>query len=272
MGGAAPVRASFPCRLCGGEDLVLYYTLGNSGQCRYYRCRGCGLVNYDLSGGLDQTQYATERVDPTDDGNRRNRDNDQAFRFLSRLVPPGRILDIGCGNGRLLWAARRAGWQAKGLELSPELARYAAERTGVEVMTGDFLSTDPAPEDRGAYDVVSLRHVLEHLPYPLEAMKRIRSLLKPGGYLLVEMPNIEGWSKRWVRFIVNTGVHRRQFPADFAAGHCCEYSRRSFGELLRRCDFELVRWETYTKKPWANWFLNHVPIGTKARALARRRG
>ena len=77
-------------------------------------------------------------------------------------------------------------------------------------------------------------------------MERIRALLKPRGYLLVEMPNIEGWSKRWVRFSVNTGLHRRRFPPDFAAGHCCEYSRAAFEALLARSGFELVRWETYT--------------------------
>jgi hypothetical protein len=95
-------RANFTCRLCDCPDLRLYYTLGNDHQFRYYRCTSCGLVNYDLSGGTEQGQYTTIVVDPRDDTNSRNHDNDQAFLFLQKHVKtPGRLIDIGCGNGRL---------------------------------------------------------------------------------------------------------------------------------------------------------------------------
>jgi SAM-dependent methyltransferase len=267
-----PARAAFPCRLCGGSDLRLYYTLGNDAQFRYYRCAGCGLVNYDLDGGIDQGQYTKTFVDPRDDASPRNRDNDAAFRFLQQqgIRPPGRLIDIGCGNGRLLWVAKQAGWDVKGLELSAEMARYAAGIVGCEVVANDFLAEEPPPGDRQAFDVVSLRHVLEHLPWPLLAMEKISGLLKPGGYLLVEIPNVEGWGKRWVRFSARTGLHRRRFPADMLPGHLCEYSKLSFGNLLERSGFRLLHWGTYTKKPLGNWLLDRFPVGTKARALAQK--
>lgn len=276
--GAAPPapvdwasRADFACRLCDGTDLTLYYTLGNQHQFRYYRCSGCGLVNYDLRGGTEQGQYTLIMVDPRDDTNSRNHDNDQAFHFLRKHVPtPGRFMDIGCGNGRLLWVAKQAGWQVKGLELGEEMARYAASVVGCEVVANDFLADDPPPEDRHAYDVVSLRHVLEHLPYPRLAMEKISGLLRPGGWLLIEIPNIEGWSKRWVRFITRTGLHKRRFPPDLMPGHCCEYSRQSFTALMERSGYRVLRWETYSKKRATNGFLARFPIGTKARALVQR--
>ena len=112
--------------------------------------------------------------------------------------------------------------------------------------------------------------MLEHLPQPRLAMERISALLRPGGWLLVEIPNIQGWSKRWVRFITRSGLHKRRFPPDMMPGHCCEYSRESFAALMERTGYRLVRWETYTKKPLGNWILSRLPVGTKARALAQR--
>jgi len=269
--GPVPEYAAFPCRLCGSDGLALYYTLGSDRQFRYYKCPTCALVNYDLAGGLEQGQYTKKFVDPADDRQPRNHDNDQAFYFLARHVPvPGRLLDIGCGNGRLLLMAKRRGWRVKGLELSADMAAWAAERVGCEVLTDDFLKLEPVPEDREAFDVISLRHVLEHLPEPLLAMQKIGALLRPGGLLLVEMPNIEGWSKRWVRFSARHGLHQRRFPPGYAAGHACEYSRQSYAALLARSGFKLMRWETYSKKPLANWLLSRVPVGTKARALASK--
>jgi SAM-dependent methyltransferase len=264
-------QASFACRLCGGKDLRLFYTLGNDHRFRYYRCAACGLANYDLSGGIDQTQYTSVIIDPRDDASPGNRDNDASFRFLQKHVPvPGRLIDIGCGNGRLLWRAKQAGWEVKGLELDPATAEHAARVVGCEVVARDFLAADPPPADREAFDVVSLRHVLEHLPYPQVAMEKISGLLRPGGWLLVEIPNIDGWSKRWVRFITRTGLHRRRFPPDMMPGHCCEYSRRAFTALMERSGYRVVRWETYSKKPLANAILARFPVGTKARALVQR--
>ncbi len=263
--------ADFPCRVCGETGLRLYYTLGSDGRFKYYRCPNCALVNYDLSTGLDQAQYEVTCVDPTEDTLKFNRDKDQSFRALSRFVsPPGRLLDIGCGNGRLLCMAQRAGWDVKGLELSANMAEYVREKLGVEVIVGNFLEVVPEAGDAGAFDVVILRHVIEHLPDSLDAMARIRAYLRSGGHLMLEMPNIESMTKKWSRFVVGAGLYRRRFAEDFMAGHCNEFCKKSMRFLAEKTGYELVLWESYSSKPLTNWFYNRIPVGSKARALLRR--
>lgn len=263
--------AAFECRLCFGGRLALYYRQGREGQYRYFKCGDCGLVNLDLSTGLDQEQYTREWVDPTDEGDRRNHDKDMTFDFIRRHVPaPGRLLDIGCGNGRLLYVAKRAGWDVKGVELSAEAAERVSRTIDVPVVAADFLTMTPAPEDLERYDVICLRHVLEHLPDSRLAIRQIRAMLAPGGRALLEMPNIEGWDKLLKRWLVKRGLHQRRYPENFVPGHCNEFSRRSFEFLARETGFRLLRWETYSKKKLANLFYNRVPIGNKARALIQR--
>lgn len=264
-------RADFACRLCAGNDLELYYRQGAEGQFRYYRCTNCHLVNLDLKAGLDQTQYTDQWVDPTDDRASRNRDNDATYEFIRREIStPGRLLDLGCGHGRLLYRARQDGWEVKGVELSPETAARVEAELRVPVAAGNFLEMQPSEEDLSSFDLVCLRHVLEHLPDSLLAMNKIRALLAPGGMVLLEMPNIEGIDTRLKRWMAGRGLHRKRYASDFVAGHCNEFCRESFEYLAAQTGFRLLRWETYSKKRLTNFLYNRVPIGNKARVLVQR--
>ncbi len=263
--------ADFPCRLCSGEELKLYYCQGRDDRFRYYRCDGCGLVNLDLGEGLDQTQYTNEWVDPTNDSARRNLHNDATFDFIRRnAAAPGRLLDLGCGNGRLLYRAGQAGWDVRGLELCAKTAARVQQTLAVPVIAADFLEMDPAPDYLGRFDLICLRHLLEHLPDSMLAMQKIRTMLAHNGKVLLEMPNIEAWDKKVKRWIVNRGFHRRTYAENFVAGHCNEFSRRSFEYLADQTGFHLLRWETYSMKPLGNFIYQRVPIGNKARALIQR--
>lgn len=104
-----------------------------------------------------------------------------------RGMPTGRLLDVGCGKGRFLAAARQAGWSVIGVEFAQHLAAEARDRYGLDVRAGDFLET---PLD-GPFDVVTMWHVLEHLTRPADAVARSWELLRPGGRLVLSVPNIE---------------------------------------------------------------------------------
>jgi len=166
--------------------------------------------------------------------------------------------------------ARRAGWDVKGLELSPTMARLVRRRLGAAVVVADFLKVEPEGIDAVKFDVVTMRHVLEHLPDCVTAMRRLRGLLTRTGHALIELPNVESISKKVKRFLTRRGLRRPVYPEDLAIGHANEFCRTSFEYLLRETGFELLRWETYSRKPLADLLYARVHIGSNARAVIRK--
>jgi 2-polyprenyl-3-methyl-5-hydroxy-6-metoxy-1,4-benzoquinol methylase len=112
---------------------------------------------------------------------------------IQRLIPEGRLLDIGCGRGLLPALMRERGWLVQGTELNRDAAVHASEVLNVPVWIGDFQD---CPFADASFDVAVLWHVLEHLRDPLAALARCRRLLRPGGLLVIAVPNYESWQAR----------------------------------------------------------------------------
>lgn len=107
-------------------------------------------------------------------------------------VGDGRYLDVGCGSGASLGRARSVGWRVTGIEMDATAAARA-RRLAEAVHTGDILSV---PLPAGQFDVVTAFHVLEHLPDPVGALRRMLAWLAPGGLLIVDVPNAGGGGAR----------------------------------------------------------------------------
>lgn len=260
------------CRLCGNDNLKLYYTQGHENQFKYYKCPNCQLVNYDIAGGLNQMKYTEEvYIHPREESHKQNINQTATFNFIQKNVPQkGKILDIGCGNGKILVLAKDNGWQANGLELSESLARSINENFGIDVTVANFL--EYKPDDSEKYDLVVLRHVLEHLPDSISAMKKINNLLKPGGYCVMEFPDIESYEMKLKRFMEKTGIHKKKYRKDYVPGHSNEFSKPAFEYLLDRTGFTLLKWENYSSKDILNAIYKFIPFGAKARVLIKKKG
>jgi SAM-dependent methyltransferase len=112
----------------------------------------------------------------------------QRCETVLRYRSGGDVLDCGCGSGDFLVALQtHAGWRVRGLEpYAPDVAERARQQYGITV---DEVSLDHAPYADGSFDVVTLWEVFEHLPQPVEALRRIHALLRPGGLLVLSLPN-----------------------------------------------------------------------------------
>ena len=259
------------CRICDSTDLKLYYTQGDKDQFKLYKCGSCGLVNLNIE-GIDiygaQEKYEFEQKLPDIHDPKINHGNKATYAFIKKNIKQkGSFLDIGSGSGALLYYAREDGWQVKGLELSEYLAMEVTKRYGIEVQPKNFMDLETFEEQ---FDLVSLRHVLEHIPDSILAMEKISKLVKPGGQALLEFPNIEGVSFKFKRFLNKFGLAKKKYNNDYLPGHCNEFSKKSFTYLAQKMGFEIVLWETYSRGKFANLLYTVMPIGTKARVLIRK--
>jgi SAM-dependent methyltransferase len=257
------------CRLCGSSDLQLWMTDGHNCDLSYYRCSTCTLWNYDLSLGLDQSQYTDTYVSPTVADLQQNIDVTQSWKYLrKRLTEPGKLMDIGCGNARLLHLARLEGWEVHGMELTQATADAIKKDQDIDIIVANFL--DYQSDEPASFDLVVLRHVLEHLPDSILAMNQIGALLKINGYALLEFPNTRSFSYAVKRRLKNRGLKNKKYSPDWRPGHCNEFCKASFSFLLDKTGFELVDWQTYSSKTWLNPLYRIFPIASKARALVRK--
>ena len=114
---------------------------------------------------------------------------------LERAGRPGRLLDLGCGNGAFTGLAREAGWEVRGVEKNPASVS-AARELGLDVEEADLDEwTAPGGE---RFDAVRIWYVLEHVRQPGRLIKQAETALKPGGLMLIAVPNDAGWLSRRV--------------------------------------------------------------------------
>lgn len=260
---------NFSCRLCGHSDLRLWMSDGPNRNLHYYRCRNCHLWNYDLDLGLDQAQYTETYVSPKSVEFDKRHGSVQTWNYLSARFPlPARLLDIGCGNASMLHLARLDGWDVEGMELSPTAAAAIERDQGIKTTVANFLEYEHG--DKEKFDLVSLQHVLEHLPDSQFAMSQISRLLKPGGHAYFEFPNTASIAYFTKRLLKNAGLKNNKYSGNWRPGHCNEFCRSAFEYLVHQTEFELLDWQTYSAKPWANSVYQILPIGSKARALIRK--
>jgi methionine biosynthesis protein MetW len=105
---------------------------------------------------------------------------------------PGRVLDVGCGSGDLAGLLGHHGFEVSGVEPSADAAAHARAR-GVDVHHGTL---DDAPWPEGSFDAVIFNHSLEHIDDPAGAVARAAALLRPGGLLVIAVPNFGSWHRR----------------------------------------------------------------------------
>jgi SAM-dependent methyltransferase len=191
------------CAWCGSIESIWRATNRDyiSGQgFGLLECAGCGLLRTNFQADSASLGQYYDAAYYGQGGRRFPAPMEAAIRWfreervraiLAQQPAPGRILDIGCGRGLMLAALQRRGWEVVGTEFAAPLAQAVAAEHGFPVYADADLSNLALPAQQ--FDVITLWHVLEHLPDPLATLQEVRRLLKVGGLLVIEVPNLESW-------------------------------------------------------------------------------
>jgi SAM-dependent methyltransferase len=199
------------CNFCGNPGSYEVYTIPdyllNRPQvtARLVQCRKCGLIYQNPRPTLEEMaqhyppEYDSYSLEGSSEGSWFARQGAaygmrKRVKFVTRELSEGRLLDIGCATGVFLREMdRQTGWQVEGLEINEFAAAIAREKFQLEVFQGTL---EEAAYPARHFEAVTMWDVLEHVHDPAATLAEIRRILKPGGVLVVRVPNYASLDRR----------------------------------------------------------------------------
>ncbi len=233
------VRKEIPCNLCGSKQHTPFCPENGLGL---VKCQQCGLVyvnprpdpaelyalygetyfhNND-SGVVGYSNYIKDEANIRRTSNKR-------LRLLERFIKPGRLLDVGCAVGFFIDEGRKRGWQVEGMDVSSFAVDYASEHFGLNVRNGTLTELE---FENGAYDMVTLWDVIEHVPDPKAYIQRAAELLRQGGVISLATPDVDSIpaklaGRRWVGY-------------KLSEEHIYYFSIKTLSQMLEEAGFEVL--------------------------------
>lgn len=229
------------CDLCGADNPEVIF----EGKDRLHKlpgtfpvvmCRECRLIYVNpRPDSQTLSYYYPNEYSPYDQGRgligylKKTLRNIEAKRIARRIPKAGRVLEVGCAAGDLLVPLSARGLYAAGIEMSPHAATVARETHGLSVHTGTLFD---ANFEKGSFDAVVMRHVVEHFPSPRQALQEAACFLKPGGQLFVTTPNVDS---------VDCRLFGPYWYAYDPPRHLVVFSKNTLERMLKEAGFDLIQ-------------------------------
>jgi SAM-dependent methyltransferase len=247
FGNSELFRHYTTCPICHSPDIKYSITsrdnhYGVDGEYHHFRCASCTALFLNpmpterfLSNAYPSNYFAYRKLK----GRVLIRDVIKKIFFVDndtkdpQFNRPGKILDVGCGNGEFLFHMSKNGWTSYGVEPS-QAAASVGERHGLTIHNGTLLSAN-YPEN--FFDYVRSNHSLEHMPNPHDNLKEIARILKPGGKLFIGVPNTDGFA---------LGYFKEYWWNLTAPQHPINYNERSLKALVLPYGFKAVSMRTHS--------------------------
>lgn len=233
------------CNFCGNDTAKLLYTLSDfyldrpALRVHLKQCLHCGLVYQDPR----PTVAEIKEHYPDDYEPYTNLDKElptgllgraiqyglqKRVNYVTRYKQQGRLLDIGCSTGIFLLMMRQTGqWQVQGVEINERAARLAKEQRNLDV--SPVRLEDAAFADQ-SFDAVTMWDVLEHVHDPQHTLAEIYRILKPGGLIVVRVPNLTSWDAQ---------LFQRYWAGLDAPRHLYLFTPQTLTQFLESAGFQM---------------------------------
>jgi 2-polyprenyl-3-methyl-5-hydroxy-6-metoxy-1,4-benzoquinol methylase len=254
------------CPICGATSLQAIYTFKDFAVMKCKSCSAAWRSNMYtkeivrqmyVEEDYDQHPFFSSELGTLENSkNARFRNFQRALAHIESYRGVGKLLDVACGSGTFLALARKCGWEASGVEISPALCEMCRRNTDTTVYNSSFEEAE-LPENH--YDCVTFWDIIEHTLDPLAFVAKARSLLKPGGIMLFCTPDEDSLLAN-VSWVLYKGTGSRfNYPALalHPRYHTFFFSRASLASLLKQQDIAVVK--AYSQE--ANF--QHSPLASE---------
>ncbi len=146
--------------------------------------------------------------------------------LLNKLATKGKLFDYGCGTGHFLAAAQADGWQVAGWEPNARAREEASRRVGQPIGLAGLIDFQA-----GSFDAITLWHVLEHVHELNDTLQQLMRLLKPGGTLIIAVPNVES---------LDAQHYRQDWAAYDVPRHLYHFSPKTMRQLLKKHKMQVL--------------------------------
>lgn len=229
------------CIICGVDDAR---SVWSEHGLHVVQCRRCGLKyhnpvaaaeSYDADYYADEVKtrkggYFSTYVHAKDEGR---------LDEIARFKPGGRLLDVGCAFGFFIGHARDRGWDVAGVDVSEHSLSHARDTLGIENLNCGPLQDLGLPA--GQFDVITCWDAVEHFPNPRVVVTEMHRLLKPDGFLVMEIPNEFSSLARIVWSIRN---RRPPTPVTLPPTHLFFFDQKTIYTFLDICGFHVAHFRT----------------------------
>jgi 2-polyprenyl-3-methyl-5-hydroxy-6-metoxy-1,4-benzoquinol methylase len=221
------------CPICGSERILNYF----KDDPYLKECKGCKItftypLPEDLTEAYDEDYY---KIWHEKQSGQRMKLWRKRLKIVKKYCRPGKLLDVGTGDGHFLKAAKTASFEVYGTEISTAAVKAAKILYDLDIHLAELENAD---FEDNSFDVITIWHVIEHVKNPVELFKKAHNLLKPGALIFVATVNLNKYVSRTLYRLKNNKPY--PFFSPKGEQHLLHFTPYTIEMIIKKAGFNII--------------------------------